>query len=204
MYDIHAVNIKKFSKESPENLADVILMVVLSIQQDWKSVGKQIQDVKEHGAESRFLWGNKAKTYKYLAARKNFLFSQFLAVINSNKTDGDKALSLMKIFLQVPGLGLVKAGFCCQLTAGLVGCIDLHNIRLYGISENHLKISMKVKNKELIRQKINNYVSICHNIGTEKLWNNWCEHLSTKNSFWRDGFHVSEVHQQYLNLGEVA
>jgi hypothetical protein len=23
-------------------------------------------------------------------------------------------------------------------------------------------------------------------------------------SFWRDGFHVSEVHQQYLNLGEVA
>jgi hypothetical protein len=41
MYDIHAVNIQKFSKESSENLADVILMVVLSIQQDWKSVGKQ-------------------------------------------------------------------------------------------------------------------------------------------------------------------
>jgi hypothetical protein len=61
MYDIHAVNIQKFSKESSENLADVILMVVLSIQQDWKSVGKQLRDVKEHGAESRFLWGNKAR-----------------------------------------------------------------------------------------------------------------------------------------------
>ena len=198
MYDIHAIKIQKFSKESAENLADVILMVVLSIQQDWRSVGKQIQDVKEHGAESRFLWGNKAKTYKFLAARKNFLYSQFLAAINSKKSDNDKALSLMKIFLQVPGLGLAKAGFVCQLTAGLVGCIDTHNIRIYGIDENHLKISMKVKNKDLVFKKIEKYIDICHNIGTEKLWNNWCEYLSTKNKFWRDGFHVSEVHQHYV------
>ena len=202
MYNIHAVNIQQYAKASSDNLADIILMVVLSIQQDWRSVGGQLNDVKIVGGESRFLWGNKRNTYKYLARRKDFLFSQFLAVLNSKKADDEKALSFMKIFLQVPGLGLVKAGFCCQLAAGLVGCIDLHNIRLYGIDEKHLKISMKVKNKDLIKNKINNYVTICHNIGTEKLWDSWCNHLATKHKSWRDGFHVSEVHQTFL-MGEM-
>jgi len=198
MYDIHAKNIQKYSQINADNLANVITMVVLSIQQDWRSVGKQLLDVKEHGLESRFLWGNKKQTYKFLESRKHMLFSQFKAVLNSNKTDSQKALSLMQIFLRVPGLGLAKAGFVCQLTAGLVGCIDVHNIRMYGIDPNHLKVSMKVKNKELIKTKISNYINICHAIGTEKLWNNWCEYLSTKNKTWRDGFHVSEVHEQYL------
>ena len=198
MYDIHAKSIQKYSAINAENLANVITMVVLSIQQDWRSVGKQLLDVKEQGIESRFLWGNKKNTYKFLQARKHILFSQFKAVLNSNKTDSEKALSLMQIFLRVPGLGLAKAGFVCQLTAGLVGCIDVHNIRIYGIDPNHLKVSMKVKNKELIKNKISNYINICHAIGTEKLWNNWCEYLSTKNKTWRDGFHVSEVHEQYL------
>ena len=46
-----------------------------------------------------------------------------LAVINStNLTDHAKAISLMKIFLKIPGLNLAKAGFVCQLVAGLVGC----------------------------------------------------------------------------------
>ena len=198
MYDIHAKNIQKYAEINANNLANVITMVVLSIQQDWRSVGKQLLDVREHGLDSRFLWGNKKQTYKFLESRKHILFSQFKAVLNSNKTDSEKALSLMQIFLRVPGLGLAKAGFVCQLAAGLVGCIDVHNIRLYGIDPNHLKVSMKVKNKELVKTKINNYINICHAIGTEKLWNNWCEYLSTKNKTWRDGFHVSEVHEQYL------
>ena len=198
MYSVHAKNIQEYSRQSPENLNAVVLMVVLSIQQNWISVGDQLADVKKNGADSRFLWGNKAKAYKYMESRKHFLFSQYLAVLNSKKTDAEKAHSLMKIFLNIPGLGLVKAGFCCQLTAGLVGCIDLHNIRLYGIDESHLKVSMKVKNKEIIKNKITNYVNICHAIGTEKLWDNWCNYLSTKNKRWRDGYHVSKVHETYL------
>jgi len=198
MYNIHAKAIQDYTKESSENLVDVITMVVLSIQQPWIAVGNQMEDVKENGINSKFLWGNKRKAYAYITKRKAFIHNQYLAVINSSKSDTEKAYSLMNIFLRVDGLGMVKAGFVCQLSAGLVGCIDLHNIRLYGIDEKVLKLPKSLKTKTLRDDRINKYISICHNIGTEKLWDTWCNYLSTKSPKWSDGFEVSKVHYDYL------
>tara|TARA_Y100000361_G_scaffold95397_1_gene85342 strand:- start:281 stop:883 length:603 start_codon:yes stop_codon:yes gene_type:complete len=198
MYSVHAKAIQDYAKESSDNLVDVITMVVLSIQQPWRSVGDQMADVKQHGIDSKFLWGNKRKAYSYITKRKAFIHNQYLAVINSSKSDNEKAYSLMNIFLRVDGLGMVKAGFVCQLSAGLVGCIDLHNIRLYGIDEKVLKLPKSLKSKDKRDEKINKYISICHNIGTEKLWDTWCDYLSTKSPKWSDGFEVSKVHYDYL------
>ncbi len=198
MYSVHAKAIQDYAQKSSDNLADVIIMVVLSIQQPWKNVGLQMADVKLNGRASKFLWGNKGRTYEYVMKRKGFIFNQFLAVVNSNKSDSDKAYSLMNIFLRIDGLGMVKAGFVCQLSAGLVGCIDLHNIRLYGIDEKILKLPKSLKSKDIKDEKINKYISICHNIGTENLWDTWCNSLATKNSVWSNGFEVSKVHYDYL------
>lgn len=198
MFNIHGKAIQQHAQQSAEHLSDVILMVALSIQQNWSTVGYQMQDVKNLGAESRFLWGNKKKTYNYLQARKHFMYGQFMAVINSNKSDAHKAATLMRIFLRVPGLGLAKAGFVCQLTAGLVGCIDTHNIRMYGIDEKHLKLSNTLKSEDLRRSKIDQYITICHSIGTEQLWNNWCNFLGDRDKYWQDGYQVSEAHYNYL------
>ena len=198
MYINHAKAIQDYAKQSSNNLVDVITMVVLSIQQPWLSVGDQMADVKQNGLDSKFLWGNKRKAYTYITKRKDFIHNQYLAVINSNKSDDDKAYSLMNIFLRVKGLGMVKAGFVCQLSAGLVGCIDLHNIRLYGIDEKVLKLPKSLKTKKLRDDRINKYISICHNIGTENLWDTWCDYLSTKSPKWSDGFEVSKVHYDYL------
>ena len=198
MYINHAKAIQDYAKQSSDNLVNVITMVVLSIQQPWLSVGDQMADVKQNGLDSKFLWGNKRKAYAYITKRKDFIHNQYLAVINSNKSDDDKAYSLMNIFLRVEGLGMVKAGFVCQLSAGLVGCIDLHNIRLYGIDEKVLKLPKSLKTKKLRDDRINKYISICHNIGTENLWDTWCDYLSTKSPKWSDGFEVSKVHYDYL------
>jgi len=198
MYITHAKAIQNYAKQSSDNLVNVITMVVLSIQQPWLSVGDQMADVKQNGLDSKFLWGNKRKAYTYITKRKDFIHNQYLAVINSSKSDDDKAYSLMNIFLRVEGLGMVKAGFVCQLSAGLVGCIDLHNIRLYGIDEKVLKLPKSLKTKTLRDDRINKYISICHNIGTENLWDTWCDYLSTKSPKWSDGFEVSKVHYDYL------
>lgn len=198
MYSVHAKAIQDYAQESSDNLADVIIMVVLSIQQPWKNIGLQMADVKLNGRASKFLWGNKGRTYGYIMKRKSFIFNQFLAVVNSNKSDSDKAYSLMNIFLRIDGLGMVKAGFVCQLSAGLVGCIDLHNIRLYGIDEKILKLPKSLKSQDIKDEKINKYISICHNIGTENLWDTWCNSLATKSSVWSNGFEVSKVHYDYL------
>jgi hypothetical protein len=198
MYITHAKAIQNYAKQSSDNLVNVITMVVLSIQQPWLSVGDQMADVKQNGLDSKFLWGNKRKAYTYITKRKDFIHNQYLAVINSSKSDDNKAYSLMNIFLRVEGLGMVKAGFVCQLSAGLVGCIDLHNIRLYGIDEKVLKLPKSLKTKTLRDDRINKYISICHNIGTENLWDTWCDYLSTKSPKWSDGFEVSKVHYDYL------
>ena len=198
MYNIHAKAVQNYSKLSSSNLADVILMVVLSIQQPWYAVGNQLKDVKVNGINSRFIWGNKAKAYKSLMSRKEFIYSQYLAVLNSNKPDDDKALSLMNVFLQIDGLNMVKAGFVCQLSAGLVGCIDIHNLRMYSIPLKDLKLSKSIKSKAIKNRRVMNYISICHDIGTEKLWNTWCNTLATKSKRFEDGFHVSQVHYSYL------
>jgi len=198
MYNIHARAVQNYSKLSSSNLADVILMVVLSIQQPWYAVGNQLKDVKLNGINSRFIWGNKAKTYKSLMSRKEFIYSQYLAVLNSSKSNDDKALSLMNVFLQIDGLGMAKAGFVCQLSAGLVGCIDIHNLRMYSIPLKDLKLAKSVKSKAIKNRRVMNYISICHDIGTEKLWNTWCNTLATKSKRFEDGFHVSQVHYSYL------
>ena len=70
MYKTHGVAVQQYSQRSAENMADVILMVVLSIQQNWLGVGDQIADVRKNKIDSKFLWGNKIHTYKYLQNKK--------------------------------------------------------------------------------------------------------------------------------------
>jgi len=201
MYKTHAINCQQYAQRSANNLMEVVLMVSLSIQQNWLRVGDQIDDVRTKGLNSKYLWGFKEDTYEYLQANKHKMYAQMMAVINSNKSEDDKAYSLMKIFLRVTGLGLPKAGFVCQLSAGLVGCMDIHNIRLYGIDPKTLLFNNKskgAKGKTANNNKILKYIKVCHDYGTENLWNSWCNLLATKSSKWQDGNHVSEVHYTYL------
>ena len=201
MFNTHCKAVQEYSQRNANNMADVVLMVVLSIQQNWLSVGEQLSDVRTNKRDSKFLWGNKAKTYSYLMANKHKMFAQVQAVLNSSKSYDDKAYSLMKIFLRVDGLGLPKAGFCCQLIAGMVGCMDIHNIRMYDLDVKDFKLNPKpktIKAAEANHNKIVSYINLCHNYGCENLWNSWCENLATKSKKWQDGNHVSEVHYTYL------
>ena len=204
MYQDHAVLVQQYAQESASNLSDVTLMAVLSIKQPWLSIGQQMLDVKANKLEAKSLWGFKTSTYIYLESNKHKMYAQVMAVINSNKTDASKAMSLMKIFLRVDGLGMAKAGFMCQLTAGLVGCMDSHNLKMYGLDAKEfvlLKNPKTTKGLEANKKKVRNYVQICHEYGTENLWNSWCSFLATKSTKWKDAYHVSEVHYSYL-IGE--
>lgn len=201
MYKNHAVKCQEYAMQSADNLMDVAMLVSVSIQQNWLSCGNQLKDVKENGINSKFLWGVKSKTYKYLNSNKHKLYSQVLAISNSYKSNDDKAYSLMKVFLRIDGLGLPKAGFLCQLTMGLVGCMDVHNIKMYEINPKTLVLNKNVKTIKGLqanKQKIKSYIKLCHTYGTENLWDDWCNNLATKSKSWRDGNHVSEVHINYL------
>ena len=201
MYTVDAINCQQYAQQSPDKMVDVALMVVLSIQQNWLGVGDQLADVRQLGAGSKFLWGNKIKTYEYLRENSHQLYADAMAVINSEQSDRDKAQALMAVFLQVTGLGIPKAGFMCQLMAGLVGCMDVHNIKMYGLDLKSLSLAKNPKTRKGIdanNKKVLAYIDLCHDIGTVQLWNNWCEFLATKSKKWLGGAHVSAVHYSYL------
>ena len=201
MYEVHAVAVQQYAQKSASNLSDVTLMAVLSIKQPWLSIGNQLKDVRTNRLEAKALWGFKKATYIYLESNKHKMYAQMMAVINSNKTDASKAMSLMNIFLRVNGLGMAKAGFMCQLTAGLVGCMDSHNLKMYNLDAKDFALAKNpktIKSLDTNVKKIRNYVQICNEYGTENLWNSWCSFLATKSTKWRDSNHVSEVHYTYL------
>jgi len=202
MYNTHAKNCQQFAQSNPDNLVLVILMVSLSIKQPWHKVGIMIQDVLLNGSTSRFFnWKMKLDTYQYSEVNKHYLHASMLTIINDSTTSNIKAFNLMQLFLKIPGLNISKAGFVCQLTAGLVGCMDSHNIKHYNINPTTLDYNKKVKGKRGLnsnRVKLENYINVCHSIGTQRLWDTWCNMIASRYDVWNSGDHVSEVHYTYL------
>ena len=203
MFRIHNPKINSYAQRNANNLADVIIMVSLSIQQRWSRVGDMLSNVRLNKDNSLFLWGTKKRTYEYVITHKHFIYGSMLAVINSsNLTDHAKSISLMKIFLKIPGLNLAKAGFVCQLSAGLVGCMDIHNIKTYGVAAKSLEYNKNCTTSRGLdnnRKKLIKYINLCHDYGTENLWNSWCSMIATKYpKTFVDNNHVSELHYTYL------
>lgn len=203
MFKVHNPKINSFAQRNPDNFFLVVMMVSLSIQQKWSLVGSMLSDMLINKSNSKYIWGSKQFAFNYMTIHKYFIYGQMMAVINSkNLTPHAQAVSLMKIFLKIPGLGIAKAGFVCQLVAGLVGCMDVHNIKTYGVDINLLKYNKKLtgkKAKENNRRRIEKYITLCHDYGTENLWNSWCSMIASKYpKDFVDGNHVSELHYTYL------
>ena len=183
--------VNEYAQRSPDTLADTVMMVVLSIQQQWHTVGDMMADYRLNGGKSRLLWGGKKKAYAWLQENREELYREVMLHL-------DDPAGLMMVFLRVPGLGLPKAGFACQLVAGSVGCIDVHNLRNYDIEEKDLKIDKSAK-PATIRGKVDRYIGWCAKRRSEFLWNNWCRMVAAKYpKRWADYTHVSQVHIDYL------
>ena len=202
MFRNHNSKINSFSQRNANNLALVILMVSLSIQQKWSTVGHMLSSVKREKKDSIYVWGNKAATYDYVSTHKHFMYGQMRATMNSFYSDDLKAFKLMKIFLRIDGLGIAKSGFVCQLVSGLVGCMDVHNIKTYDIDPNSLVLNKNLISKRGIEnndKKIRQYIKLCHDYSTENLWNSWCSMIADKYpKDFVDASHVSELHYTYL------
>ena len=201
-FDKHNPLINRYAQKCWKNMVDMIMMVVLSIQQPWHSVGMQMYDYRDKGSGSRFVWGNKRSALLWLAANGEQLYYEALECLEF--TGRKRSLALMNVFLQVPGLGLAKAGFCCQLFAGCVGCIDVHNLRRLSIPVTVLKLNKNAS--DVTKQKrIETYVDACSQRRCRWLWNSWCNLIAKKQpERWRDGEHVSLVHYEYLNNRSAA
>ena len=195
-FEKHNPLINRYAKQSPKHLQDMVMMVVLSIQQPWHSVGNQLRDYRRNGINSRFVWGNKRKTLLWLRKNRKDLHRDALECLQLRGRK--RSIALMHVFLEVEGLGLAKAGFCCQLFAGCVGCIDVHNLRRLAIPATVLQLNKKAT-EETKNKRIGAYVDACAKRRSAWLWNSWCDLIAKKQpTRWQDSSHVSLVHFEYL------
>ena len=165
--------IARFALKSPENMVRVGTFVLTTIQAGLATTQAQMHDIDEHGAASKYLWGNKRDGFLYLQEHKQVIFAAIKAAVKANDPIG-----AIDVLTNVPNLGIVKAAFVAQLVGLDVACIDSHNCDRLGLSRSALKFSKKVK-PELKRKKIADYVKFTQDTGgSEYWWNTWCEYVA--------------------------
>lgn len=150
------------------SLLDVISFVLCTIQTPLSRVGQQTDDIRQRGGKSEALWGFKRSGYEY--ARKN------LDALYEALNGSQDVYTKMESFLEVPGLGLPKAAFVLQCCGYDTACMDVHNIRRYGLDTSFTKVG-KVK-KATRMKKIKAYINYCQIKGTEFHWDGWCTEVA--------------------------
>ena len=177
---------------TPDRLHEMITMVVLSYRQPWFKIGDELTDVRENGERSRFLFSFKRDAFKQSHLSRERLFEHATAVRNG-ASPGSYMLELTK----VKGIGLAKAGFILQLSCGLGGCLDSHNVRRFGINTSVLRLSANERKR---RDSILRYLDLCNTLGgSEYLWDSWCELIyERQRKWWMCAEQVSAAHYGFL------
>ena len=197
LFKLHNPLINSFMQESSDNCAKGVRMSIKSIRKPWRFVARQIEEFNKFGLRARCIRGSKEKSMLWLEINKDSLYRNVMASLEYKGRR--KKVEMMLAFLEVPNLGLAKAGFCCQLFGGVVGCIDTHNVRHYNVDLNVLSYD-KNASLETRLKKINAYLDLCQRIRSEHLWNRWCNDLARKDKRFKDAFEVSELHFTNLQI----
>ena len=201
MYHKHNPMVREYAMKSPANLERVIAFVSSSIRERTDRLPKYMTEYRQVGAKSSWIWGNKHATIGYTKKHRKMLYTNMMRIIKAKKKD--MALDLIMLFLEIPGFGLPKAGFCVQLVAGKAGCLDVHNIRKYLPEEDARKgtpswLQTSGNSIDTKRKKAIKYLNLCDDIGGARfLWNEWCNHIASEpwaKYVFPTGNDVSEVH----------
>ncbi len=198
MYIDHIHECNEFAQASPANLKRAALFVLATIQQKLEMVGAIVADYETSGAGSRSAFGFKGRGIDYVDAEYETLYRDAMRARGNPQ-------KLLLIFLRVPGLGVVKAGFLAQIFDNQVGCIDMHNVTLYGVPASALRYDKELKPKTK-RAKRAQYVALCNGLGgSAVLWSSWCDYVAKlRPANWSDGAEVSRYHVDVITGRELG
>ena len=191
MFKTHQKIIGKFAATNPNNTKDIFTFVFSTIRERFYVVPEVYNGLKFEGLESRFAWGSKSAGMEYVAANKKELHK---VIFGKDIPLNEKLLRVA----EVPGLGLCKAGFVLQLCIGEAGCLDVHNLKRFGLSPSTFKMG-KVSNETRLK-KAGLYLKVLEDVGgCEYLWDSWCELIADLYpKKYKDAEDVSRCHVNYM------
>lgn len=198
--------IVEHAQKSPDYFPGIASLVLLSIQQPFYSIARQVDDVAKNDYAAKSLWGWKSNGLHYVRANKRELWDAARACYAGNRSLDDLILD----YLAVPGLGIVKASFLAQMTVGDGACLDTLNLRTLGLSESAFK-TPKTLQVKTIRQRIAAYNATWRSVGNSAYWwDAWCDLVAQRTHNARGASHpsagqgahaVSKIHRLAINGG---
>lgn len=210
MYATHAVAIQRWASKSPDNLARVIQLAIVSAHAPFSRIVSDMADAVEGGEEAKraVLFGWKHKAFHDIWDAREAIAWNIADIVdlapwkraNPHHQTDDYALAYLGGF---HGLGFAKAGFALQMTLGLSGCLDVHNLRKSGHSVNVTRSHKDaVKKRETMLRRASAYNAICYSMGGPAgLWDAWCADMASRDPRrWRDAYHVSSLHCEALGV----
>ena len=178
MFATHQPIIGHFAKKSPENTWKLLAMVQASIRMKFYRLPELLKNPEHLTARQR----------EYIAeywTRRNEIY----AALHSNESTREK----MRYLVELPGLGIPKAGFVMQLAHGTVGCLDTHNLERYGLSAKAFRSNGCTAQR--LTERLDTYLHTCQSIGCATLWDTWCEYVAALYpKHFTGAEHVSQLH----------
>lgn len=171
--------IETFAKQSPKHTEQVAVFVIASIRTQFSTLPRIMKTYRKRGKNGLDeLMPKQKEGILYVRQNRKWLFNLIERYRNGGITAEETLLELMNI----PCIGLVKAGFLLQCLTGTVGCLDCHNLRQHDLKEGVFKLSHNRVTEANLR-KVRNYIQVCEELGgSETLWNEWCEGMADRYS----------------------
>ena len=204
MFNEHQSRIGSYARQSPEQMARVYAFVLATVQQSLWQTPEIMASIDAEGIDSRFLWGFKGPAYEFIEAEYEGVYETAMAIYLGYANPDVVGYELVRYFAGLPGLGVVKGGFMAQLCFGVAGCMDTHNMTMYGINPNQFKAHI-FKNGSVKRRRrmLREYFTLIDSEGgCAALWDRWCEYVAERNpERYTGAYEVSELHVKAI-IGE--
>ena len=150
---------------------------IASIQAGLSTVVPSANKVTEKGLYAISMT-HKRHGIKYIIENDDYLYPKSMHIADKyGYNDVEGITEAILLFMKIPMVGMVKAGFICQMLGFDVACLDSHNLKRLGISEAQMKIDKNLS-EDAKRSRIQPYVELCQKEGAEFWWNTWCIHVA--------------------------
>lgn len=170
MYQDHVPILNAGMRADPDTFVRGVTFAFLSIRTQFIRVAGQMAEVDRAGQSARALWGFKRGAYDFLRLNKFDLHTRVVAA-----TDSETAIEALTT---IPGMGIVKSAFVCQMMGHDVGCLDTRNIKRLGLNPREYRSDGEAgKHTAAFKRKIGRYVDATYG-KAETLWNDWCEDVA--------------------------
>ena len=195
MYNRDNLMVQKFADLGPIQTAMIAIFVIASIRTFTWLLPNMMDNYRDKGLKAfNNLMPTQKKGIKFVLKNLIWLYD----LIQSYKAGDIYAEELLLKLQRIPCVGLIKAGFIMQLTTGEAGCLDCHNLKMYGVNENTFKMNGEFSIPNF--NKARKYLALCNEIGgSELLWNNWCNLVADKYpKHFKSGDDVSWLHSNAI------